>query len=463
MSSTPQRLDGYIRVSRRNGRDGATYMSPDLQREAIERWAAYKGVEIVAWHVDEDESGGASSRPGLDLARERCLAGDTNGIVSWKIDRFSRNTAQGLTDLKLLQSKDARLAFTAEDIDTNTTQGKFFYTVQLANAEMFLDNMRDQWRGACTKARERGAFIAKTPFGYRRIAKGEEANDPRAGMLVPDPRWGPVVTNAFEIAATSGLHTTVTYLEQAAAHKTWNTDSTRKLLHNKVYLGEAHGRPAHAPLTSESTFLAAHSKPQSRRGNGEYPLSGIARCARCRGGLVGQLQTVKGRMYRRYRCANTRACGGGSSINADVLEGYVRTVLERALAEDDFRDAFAPEGLEKARAGLEEAGRDRTRWQQDNRTRDRIGEGEWASELDRLIAIENERRAVYGTLAGQSAQHETLPLADELDDPAQWQQALRAFATKAIIVVARGRGTVGNRVTFAPLDEGDDVTRSLTA
>ena len=50
-------MDGYIRVSSRLGREGPGYISPDVQREAIERWAAYKDVEVDEWHVDEDWSG----------------------------------------------------------------------------------------------------------------------------------------------------------------------------------------------------------------------------------------------------------------------------------------------------------------------------------------------------------------------------------------------------------------------
>jgi DNA invertase Pin-like site-specific DNA recombinase len=85
-------MDGYIRVSRRMGREGPGYISPDVQREAIERWAAYRDVEVGEWHVDEDWSGGTQERPGLERAIDRAVTGETGGIVSWKIDRFSRYT-----------------------------------------------------------------------------------------------------------------------------------------------------------------------------------------------------------------------------------------------------------------------------------------------------------------------------------------------------------------------------------
>src|SRR5690242_20095117 len=123
----PMPMDGYIRVSTVRGRSGAGYISPAIQREAIERWAAYKDIEIVQWHVDEDQSGGTHDRPGLNEAVERAVTGQTGGIVSWRIDRFSRFTEGGLRDLRRLEEAGARLAFVTEDIDTSGPMGRFVY------------------------------------------------------------------------------------------------------------------------------------------------------------------------------------------------------------------------------------------------------------------------------------------------------------------------------------------------
>src|SRR3954452_6241957 len=131
-------MDAYIRVSRRMGRKGPGYISPDVQREAIERWAEYKGVRIEDCFVDEDQSGGTHNRPGLRAPVERAVRGETDGIVSWKIDRFSRMTEGGLRDLRRLQDAGADLAFAAEDIDTAGPMGKLVYTMLLAFAEFFL-------------------------------------------------------------------------------------------------------------------------------------------------------------------------------------------------------------------------------------------------------------------------------------------------------------------------------------
>jgi DNA invertase Pin-like site-specific DNA recombinase len=100
----PKKIDAYLRVSRVGERAGVdSYSSPDVQREAIVRWATYKQVDIAAEHLDEDESGGTQERPGLERAIARAIAGETDGIIAYDISRFSRFTEGGLRDLRRLQ------------------------------------------------------------------------------------------------------------------------------------------------------------------------------------------------------------------------------------------------------------------------------------------------------------------------------------------------------------------------
>ena len=199
----PKTMDGYVRVSRRLGREGPGYISPRVQREAIERWAEYKGVTIVEWHVDEDETGGTQDRPGLVAAVERAVNGETGGIVSWRIDRFSRYTEGGLRDLRRLQERDARLAFVVEDIDTSGPMGRFVYTVMLAMGEYFLETIKAGWVTAKSKAIARGAHIGPTPFGYERKVDG---------TLSVDPATGPIVSEAFATCARGGMASAIDFL-----------------------------------------------------------------------------------------------------------------------------------------------------------------------------------------------------------------------------------------------------------
>ncbi len=74
-------LDGYCRVSQVNGREGESFLSPDLQRSQIEGWAKLHGHTIVKWHTDLDQSGGKMNRPGFIEMMARVEAGQTEGVV----------------------------------------------------------------------------------------------------------------------------------------------------------------------------------------------------------------------------------------------------------------------------------------------------------------------------------------------------------------------------------------------
>jgi DNA invertase Pin-like site-specific DNA recombinase len=155
-------MDGYLRVSRRMGREGAGYISPDVQREAVQRWADYRDVQIVAWHFDEDESGGSQNRPGLREAIERVERGETDGIACWRLNRFARNVAGAIGDVKRIQAAGGHLAFVEEDIDPTGPFGSFILTVLLAVATLERDNLVAGWRTAKARAVDRGAKIGPT-------------------------------------------------------------------------------------------------------------------------------------------------------------------------------------------------------------------------------------------------------------------------------------------------------------
>jgi hypothetical protein len=204
--------------------------------------------------------------------------------VSWKIDRFSRFTEGGLRDLRLLEGRGARLAFVTEDIDTSGPMGKLVYTMLLAFAEFFLDNIKAGWVVTKTRAVERGAHIGPTPFGYQRRDDS---------ILEADDVLGPVVTEAFAVCERAGLHAAVEFLAENAPGRTWTAFTVRRLLTSRVYLGRvAYGElvhdSAHPALVTEEQFRAtgrilAKTAGRRRGAKSDYPLSELAACARAAG------------------------------------------------------------------------------------------------------------------------------------------------------------------------------------
>lgn len=102
------RLVGYIRVSSKAGREDDRFLSPDLQRTEMERWAErrYEQPEWIAWHVEIDRTGMTQARPVLTDAladAERAAA----ALVVFALSRWARNVEGGLRDMDRMRDAAA--------------------------------------------------------------------------------------------------------------------------------------------------------------------------------------------------------------------------------------------------------------------------------------------------------------------------------------------------------------------
>jgi hypothetical protein len=254
-----------------------------------------------------------------------------------------------------------------------------------------------------------------------------------------------VVREAFRIAASAPegrqAHAADEYLAAQIPGRRRHVSDTRRLLKNRAYLGEHHlaGGKAHDPITTPAIFAAAQSQSRGRRKNGDYPLSHVATCAACGAGLVGALQTVKGRKYRRMRCSATCA-GGVGSVSADALEALVRDALRPALADKVFRLAMTPATSTAQPRRSRRRVRAHSLVREDLEARRRLGDEAWRAGLRARARRSPDAGDELAAVAAQSARSERLPGPEELDDP---EQFARALAVIGRLEVAGGRRPIG--------------------
>src|SRR4051812_49283933 len=95
-------LDAYIRVSRVGARDteAESFRSVEDQRSAIQAWALSNGHEIIAEHVELDQSGKAASRPMFDLVMRRIAARQTDGVITAYRSWFGRSMLNNLLAIR---------------------------------------------------------------------------------------------------------------------------------------------------------------------------------------------------------------------------------------------------------------------------------------------------------------------------------------------------------------------------
>jgi DNA invertase Pin-like site-specific DNA recombinase len=450
-------MDGYCRVSRRLGREGPGYISPAVQREAIQRWADYRGIEIVAWHFDEDESGGTQERPGLREAMRRAEAGETDGIACWRLNRFARNVAGAIDDVKRIQAAGGSLAFVEEDIDPTGPFGNFVLTVLLAVATLERENLVEGWKTAKSLATDRGVKIGPTPYGYRRR---------KDGVLEPDPVKGPIVAEAFRLAAEEGFYPAFDYISKHGKGHRWTTPTLRRLLRARSYGGEARygdlvKLEAHEPIVSHALWAAAQPSQEARRGRrATFPLSGIATCASCGNPLVGSRAGRKNvRVYRCSSVARRMACAAPVLVTAEPLEAFIRQALKDQLSDRQYGGSDDQQGdIDDTKRALDEASRELDEISTDLALRRSLGPERFRGLVDKAVLAVQTAQEKYRQAAKRSERQMIVSAAQLIDDAELGELRELLGGALEMLSVKRGRGPISDRasITFkgAPVEVG---------
>jgi DNA invertase Pin-like site-specific DNA recombinase len=165
-------VDGYIGISRVGDRSGESYISPDVQRRALEAWAAERGVDLVLHAREENVPGATMDRPVFNRIMRRIRDRESGGIGVYKLDRFARTLVGGLTTLNELTDHRALFASATEPLfDFTTADGRIFLQINLMMAEYFRERTREGWETSLTYAVGRGVRIAPDiPYGYEKDA-----------------------------------------------------------------------------------------------------------------------------------------------------------------------------------------------------------------------------------------------------------------------------------------------------
>lgn len=347
-------LDAYIRVSRRGDRDGDAYRSPRQQEAAIRAWAEANGIAIGEVVVEENVSGGKRAKD-RELGRlvEKAQAGRSDGIATYRLNRFGRNMADTVASVVTLKDAGARFVSVSPDSAYDTAQpgGEVVLGVLAGLAEQQLNERRENWRASTTEAVEEGKHIAcRAPVGYLRRdqmypevdGKGRLIRDAR---LVIDPETQDAVREAFEKRARgASIADTARHLGAALGRRMSKTGATA-ILRNPAYRGEARGpngavNPgAHPAIVTPELWAAAQrwGKPRAVRDKSlasQAALAGIVTCASCgrRLQVMGRTNRSTGERLASYVCTarfNGLECDAPANGDVRRVDEHVVWILSQ--------------------------------------------------------------------------------------------------------------------------------------
>jgi DNA invertase Pin-like site-specific DNA recombinase len=144
----------YIRVS--------TVEQNTLNQEIfLKEYCERNKYEIYKIYKEEGISGSKVSRPQLDLMMQDMRNKLFDCIIVWKLDRLGRSIQHLLQILEELKHKEVGLICTDMNIDTNTAQGKFFFTIVGAFAELEREMIRERINLGLDRRRKQGKLMGR--------------------------------------------------------------------------------------------------------------------------------------------------------------------------------------------------------------------------------------------------------------------------------------------------------------
>ena len=155
--NTPSELPvaGYFRVSQ--SRDDMK--APELYRDEIDRYCAYKRLRLAEVFSDLDRSGfrGGKARPALEeLTRRRP---EFSAVIVPKLARFGRSVKDLVELFELFDHDRVALVFLDMNIDTSTSQGRLLRHIMAAFAEYESDVKADYARASHRPGTLQGAAL----------------------------------------------------------------------------------------------------------------------------------------------------------------------------------------------------------------------------------------------------------------------------------------------------------------
>jgi DNA invertase Pin-like site-specific DNA recombinase len=340
----PLLRDGvYIRVSAIMGRSDERFLSPEIQREAIDR-ARGRGPasRVVDEWRDIDVSTArvkAADRPGLQAALAAAKAGDIDRLWVLTLDRFDRDTA-AMRTFDEVSAAGVELWAEAGRIDVDTAEGYLSTTMQLAIARYQRDRIGKAWKQTHEHRVARGLpHSGKPKWGY--------VYDVEQRLHVPDPATAPVLADLYaRYTAGETVYALVRWLNDQGVMtlegNPWSDRSLRRMLDSGfaagllAFRGDLHPGVHTAVITAEqwAAFQAARAARRVVRNTerSQYLLSGLVRCTCGSSMTAGQFGSSH---EPKYRCKAAKESGRhpGGYVMARYVEAQVLAWVTQ-LAQD---------------------------------------------------------------------------------------------------------------------------------
>jgi len=135
--------------------------NPENQLMILREYVKNRGLEIYGEPYVDQVSGSWTSRPALDAMLKDARMRRFKAIVAVRQDRIGRSAAYLVNLAQELKDLNIGLIFATQNIDTTTIEGRAWFTIGAAFAEMELEYIRERTKEGLARARAQGIVLGR--------------------------------------------------------------------------------------------------------------------------------------------------------------------------------------------------------------------------------------------------------------------------------------------------------------
>lgn len=324
-------------------------ISLELQEASCRAYCEAQGYEVVVVESDPGISGRTWKRPAVQRVMDLVESGGADVIVLWKWSRLSRSRRDWAVAADRADVAGGRIESSTEHVDIGTATGRLTRGMLVELAAFESDRIGEVWKEVHTSRLAKGlAPTGARRFGYRM--------DRDVGLHVVEPGEAGFLVKAYEqYVAGRGFRVIAAWLNAEGSRTTRGGLWTVGVLIDVMDAGFGAGllkwkgglHPgAHEAVVGPDLWQAysdrraAGRRVPARVKASKYVLSGLVKCARCEGPMVGQSRgpqqspAFRCKRYSEFGRAAPDGCLGGY-VSMRFVEGVVRDELEAFVSDVD--------------------------------------------------------------------------------------------------------------------------------
>jgi DNA invertase Pin-like site-specific DNA recombinase len=190
----------YLRVSDEDRQSPERSFA--MQRDEIRRTLLRDSELPIVAEYEDRLTGTNYDRDQFQQMLAEAEAGRFTHLALYRVDRFGRDTAEGLTVAKRLRGWGVHVVPASNpSLDITTPDGWMLFTILLGLGEHEVGVLRLRVRGGMRAKAESGIWCFRAPDGYKNVSREINAGKTESWVEI-DPERAPIVRRAWDLLLT---------------------------------------------------------------------------------------------------------------------------------------------------------------------------------------------------------------------------------------------------------------------